>query len=64
MKICVTFSEPESDKAAAVIKELNKMFPFWMKTTPPKDGYIHTYLTIREPLPEGYSKKESTARKS
>ena len=71
MKIAITFTEQESEKAAAAVFELSKLFPFRRKTTPPKDGYIHTYLSVREPLSvdsttqKWYNEeKTSTARKS
>ena len=51
MKITVTYTEGETDRAAAVILALTQIYPFRQKTTPVKDGYIHTYITFREPFP-------------
>ena len=60
MKITVTFSPLETDRAAAVILALTRMFQFKTRSTPERDGYFHTYLSIREPFPVVEEMPEST----
>ena len=61
VKICVTFSPAEIEKASTVISAMTEMLPFRRKDLPERDGYFHTYLTIREPRELGPKAPETSS---
>ena len=55
MKIKVTYAENEKEKKAKHEAIVKKLFPdAKVKETAPKDGFLHTVLTI--PKPKEYTK--------
>lgn len=52
MKICITFAPGEDAKAEAVLETIRAELggAARVKRTPPRDGFLHTYITL--PLPE------------
>lgn len=55
MKIKVTYAENEKEKKAKHEAIVKKLFPdAKVKETAPKDGFLHTVLTI--PKPKKYTK--------
>lgn len=48
MKITISFTEAEREKAAAVVGAVRALLRFRLKETPPKDGFSHIYITAEE----------------
>ena len=49
MKIKISYSEAEEQGAALVVTAVKRLFQVKVKSTPLRDGYLHTYLEVKRP---------------